>query len=669
MRARQGALVLGGGLLVLVAVGDATLQAVARPRVMAACARLLGAPVHADRLRVSPFGHVSMRGLRAGTAVAAARLEVDLDVTAALDGRVRPTRVTAAGVRLRLADGLATARAWRDRLPRGRPGGTGAAATRAPLLVTVTDLEVTSVPQALTIRARLLEGLLGDRAAEVTVQGVSAATGPLLLRAATARVAAPANLAPPFTAGLDQGEVLVAGVPFAAPLTATLRLDPGGGELQVVARAPGTAAPRGQSALSARFGDDGGEARLTAAAFPCAPLAPVLAPAGVLTGGTTLDAELSARWRGPLHRGMEVGASGRVAVRGLGLRHRRLAARDVTGIDARIDGGARLRGDDLEIDRATLQLGAVRATIRASLASLATRPRLALYASLAEAGCQELADAVPTGLAPALRGIKLSGRLSASLGLNIDWAQLDRIEHEETIDAHACRVLRDAPAANVLALKHPFPHQVSDAAGRPREFLLGPSNPSFRPLDRISRHVVSAFLTAEDRRFWRHSGFDAAMLGRALAHDLAAGRVEKGASTITQQLAKNLFLQPDRTIGRKLEEAVIAWRMEQVLTKRRILELYLNAIELGPGIYGVAEAAHRYFGKDAQALGPLEAAHLAALTPNPRFFVRRIEAPGARERWLHHLYSLLAMMQRAHRVTPEEAEAARARGLQLRPHG
>jgi membrane peptidoglycan carboxypeptidase len=179
--------------------------------------------------------------------------------------------------------------------------------------------------------------------------------------------------------------------------------------------------------------------------------------------------------------------------------------------------------------------------------------------------------------------------------------------------------------------------------------------------------VVSAFLTAEDRRFWQHSGFDGAMLGKALAHDLAAGRVEKGASTITQQLAKNLFLQHDRTIGRKLEEAVIAWRLEQVLPKRRILELYLNAIEMGPGLYGVTEATRAYFGKDVATVGPLEAAHLAALTPNPKLFARRIEAPDARARWLNHLYDLLAMMQRAHRVTPGEAEAARARGLQLRP--
>jgi hypothetical protein len=656
-------------LLVLAAVGDATLQVVLRPRVMVAVSRLVGAPARAERLRVSPFGSVHLRGLRAGDAVAVRSLRVDLALGPALEGQLRPTRVVADGVRLRLDDGLATLRAWRDRAIPPRGGAGRAAAPRAPLLLEVGDVEVTSVPQGATLRAARVDGAAGVQAATVTAREVTVTVGPAALEAATVRLEAPASLSPPVRLELSGGRALVHGELLADRLGATLRLDPGGGEVRATAAAPGADGPAREASLSARFGDDGGEARLAAAAFPIRALAKVLAPAGVLVERTTTELEVSARWRGPIRRGMELGATGRVRARDLGLRHARLAARDVTGIQATLDGTARVRGDGLEVDRATLQVGAIRSTIRASLAALATKPRLAVWATLPEAGCQDLVDALPTGLAPALRGLQLSGRLSASLALTIDWAQLDRIEHEESIDARACRVVRDPPAADVAALKGPFKHRVVDAAGQPRDFPLGPENPSYRPLDRISRHVVSAYLTAEDRRFWRHSGFDVAMLGKALAHDLAAGRVEKGASTITQQLAKNLFLKADRTIGRKLEEAVIAWRLEQVLPKRRILELYLNAIELGPGLYGVADATRAYFGKDVGAVGPLEAAHLAALTPNPKLFVKRIAEPDARARWVNHLYELLAMMQRAQRVTPGEVEAARARGLQLRPSG
>ncbi|MBI5478647.1 MAG: transglycosylase domain-containing protein [Deltaproteobacteria bacterium] len=665
MRRWRGALVVAGGLLVVAAVGDATLQVVVRPRVMAAVSRLVGAPASAARLRVSPFGGVRLRGLRAGDAVTVRSLRIDLEPGAALEGQLRPTRVVAEGVRVRLDDGLATLRAWRDRATQARGGAARDGAPRRPLQLEVTDLEVVAVPHGATIRAERLEGTGGAQAVTVTGRDVTVGVGPAALVAAAVRLEAPASLAPPVSVELSGGRALVHQDLLADRLTASLRLDPGGGEVRASARAPGTEGAAREVSLSARFGDDGGEARLSAAAFPLRALAQVLAPAGLLVEQSTAELEVSGRWRGPLRRGMDVGATGRVTARDLGLRLPRLAARDVMGIHATLDGSARVRGDGVEIDRATLQLGAIRATVRASVAALAARPRLSRWATLPEAGCQVRVDALPPGLAPALQGLQLAGRLSASLALTIDWAQLDRIEHEESIDARACRALRDPPAADVAALTGPFRHRGVDAAGRPREFTLGPENPSYRPLDRISRHVVSAFLTAEDRRFWQHSGFDAAMLGKALAHDLAAGRVEKGASTITQQLAKNLFLKADRTIGRKLEEAVIAWRLEQVLPKRRILELYLNAIELGPGLYGVAEATRTYFGRDVATVGPLEAAHLAALTPNPKLFARRIEAPDARARWLDHLYELLAMMQRAHRVTPGEVEAARARGLQL----
>jgi hypothetical protein len=665
----RGALVVAAGLLVVAAVGDATLQVVFRPRVMAAVSRLAGVPASAARLRVSPFGAVHLRGLRAGDAVTVRSLHVELALGSLLEGDLRPTRVTADGVRVRLDDGLATLRTWRERATRGRGGGARDGVPRRPLTIEADDVEVVSIPHGATFRAVRLEGALGAQAVILTGQVVTLGAGPATLQAAIVRLEAPASLAPPMSVELSGGRALVHDRLLADRLAASLRLDPGGGEARVTAQAPGSEGAAQEASLTARFGDDGGEARVAASAFPLRPLAKLLAPAGLLVDQTTAELELSGRWRGPLRRGMDVGAAGHVTARNLGLRHARLAARDVTGINATLDGSARVRGDVVEIDRATLQLGATRATVRASLAALGARPRLSLWATLPEAGCQDLVDALPAGLAPALKGLQLTGRLSASLALTIDWAQLDHVEHEESIDARACRVLVDPPAADVVALKRPFTHHVVDAAGQPRELALGPANASYRPLPQISRHVVSAFLTAEDRRFWHHSGFDAAMLGKALAHDLAAGRVEKGASTITQQLAKNLFLQPDRTIGRKLEEAVIAWRLEQVLAKQRILELYLNAIELGPGLYGVAEATQAYFGKDVAAVGPLEAAHLAALTPNPKLFARRIEVPEARARWLAHLYDLLGMMQRAHRLTPEEVEAARARGLQLRPSG
>ncbi len=138
------------------------------------------------------------------------------------------------------------------------------------------------------------------------------------------------------------------------------------------------------------------------------------------------------------------------------------------------------------------------------------------------------------------------------------------------------------------------------------------------PLSRISPYLVKAVLISEDDKFWKHEGFDFEAIEKAVEKDIKAKKMKFGASTISQQLAKNLFLTPSKNPLRKLKEAILTWRIEKKLTKRRILELYLNVAEWGEGIFGIEAAARHYYGKPASALGPEEAAHLASVLPNPR---------------------------------------------------
>jgi monofunctional biosynthetic peptidoglycan transglycosylase len=135
---------------------------------------------------------------------------------------------------------------------------------------------------------------------------------------------------------------------------------------------------------------------------------------------------------------------------------------------------------------------------------------------------------------------------------------------------------------------------------------------------RISAELKRAVLVAEDDAFWQHEGVDFDQLERSLETDWSHGRPVRGGSTITQQLAKNLYLSPSRNPLRKVRELMLARRLEAELTKARILELYLNVIEWGDGIYGVEAAARTYFHAPAAALGPAEAALLAAAIVNPR---------------------------------------------------
>jgi monofunctional glycosyltransferase len=137
---------------------------------------------------------------------------------------------------------------------------------------------------------------------------------------------------------------------------------------------------------------------------------------------------------------------------------------------------------------------------------------------------------------------------------------------------------------------------------------------------RISSHLKRAVIAAEDSRFLEHEGFDWEGIEAAVQKNLKKGRIVAGGSTISQQLAKNLFLSPSRNPLRKVQEAVITVMIEQLWSKRRILEVYLNVIEWGNGIYGAEAAARRYYKTSAAGLGPGQAAHLAAMIPNPRYY-------------------------------------------------
>jgi penicillin-binding protein 1A len=189
----------------------------------------------------------------------------------------------------------------------------------------------------------------------------------------------------------------------------------------------------------------------------------------------------------------------------------------------------------------------------------------------------------------------------------------------------------------------------------------------FVPINVIPDIVVKAFLSAEDRRFFEHGGLDFVGIARAVLKYVTRGGRAQGASTITQQVAKNLLLNFDRTFDRKLKEAILAIRMERTFDKPKILELYLNEIYLGLGSYGVAAAALNYFGKELAELTPEEAAYLAALPKGPNNYhpLRRVREATERRNWI------LDQMAENGFISKDQARAAKAKELKvsLRPFG
>jgi len=160
--------------------------------------------------------------------------------------------------------------------------------------------------------------------------------------------------------------------------------------------------------------------------------------------------------------------------------------------------------------------------------------------------------------------------------------------------------------------------QVKDWQGEYHPFILGPKNRYWTPSGSIPSEMKWAVILAEDANFYKHEGVDVKAIKQAIKHDLEKKGLSRGASTITQQTAKNIYLSREKTITRKLKELYLALRMEQELTKGRIIELYLNVVELGPMIYGVGNASQYYFGKPPAMMTPRECAFLAAMLPGPR---------------------------------------------------
>ncbi len=274
---------------------------------------------------------------------------------------------------------------------------------------------------------------------------------------------------------------------------------------------------------------------------------------------------------------------------------------------------------------------------------------LQIAARLPTTSCQALVDALPDGMAGTIRGSRLEGEIEGALDLEVRFAELPDWERRLAEDPEdpgpppghleiafpfleKCRMLADPPDVDFAALRGAYRHTFVDGTGRRRTRVMAAGADGFVPLWRVPL-VAGAFVTLEDTHFRSHDGFDRRQLANALWHNFRVGGISRGASTITQQTARNLFLGIDRSVGRKLQEALLTARLEAELPKTRILELYLNIIELGPGVHGIEEAAQYHFGKSAWQLDVVQAIHLAMLAPAPHRYSERFASGKVDAAW------------------------------------
>jgi penicillin-binding protein 1A len=226
-------------------------------------------------------------------------------------------------------------------------------------------------------------------------------------------------------------------------------------------------------------------------------------------------------------------------------------------------------------------------------------------------------------------------------------------------------IINDLP--DVSSLKHYRPSAAAEILDKEGNLLTNYYDRKFRiwvPMSRIPDIVVQAVVTAEDDTFFGHKGVNYKATWDALVHDVKKHRFARGGSTITQQMIKNVLLSKEKTISRKIREYVLATKVEELLTKRKILEIYLNEVEWGENIYGIEAASRYYLDKHVEELNAAEAALLAGMLPNPRYFNPYTRMEKSRDRQERVLFN----MQQAKILTQEEYEAAQA-PIRLRQDG
>jgi len=311
------------------------------------------------------------------------------------------------------------------------------------------------------------------------------------------------------------------------------------------------------------------------------------------------------------------------ALDGAALDHRILAQAPVP-LAAALRGTLAISPDAVALSNATVELGAAHWTASGWLRR-GSPASGQLDLTLATAPCGELLASLPGELRGPLDGIVLTGSFGGRVRLAVDLAAPagDGVNLTTSI-TDDCHTEAEPPAADVARLAVPS-EQVFPDGSRAR---VGKGERGWTALRQLPGFVSRAFTSAEDARFYDHAGFDVTQIAKSLEIDLRERRLARGGSTISQQLIKNSFLSQRRSFDRKLQEAILTWRLEARLTKPQILERYLNIIELGPRIFGITAAARHWFDVAPHELAIRQAAFLAALTSEPTSMSRRVRRAG-----------------------------------------
>ena len=433
-----------------------------------------------------------------------------------------------------------------------------------------------------------------------------------------------------------------------------------------------------------------GELSLRAERFSLGEIADVLPKTVLSPANTHVDAAFDVSWADGAVR-----FGGNMRFTGLSFQHPALASEPIQNIDV----GLVLRATAfpasrrVAIDRLEGSLGELHGKLSGFIelapgtvtfsdgSKLGFRPRLDLTLEIPKLSCAKALGSLPPAVVPRLQGFVLKGTFGADITTRIDYANLDALELKGKIGIDGCQVLKVPADVKALVTGESIAQSVEvpvappgkESAGKDRDvkegdtemmdFILGPENPDFVPYDEISPYLTASIMTTEDNGFFKHRGWVSSEFRTALKRNLERGGFRGGASSITMQMVKNVLLSQEKTLSRKLQELFLVWYIEQEVPKERILEIYFNAIEFGPRIYGIGRATQHYFGKRPAELTPLEAAFFSSILPSPKRRYIQYCHGAPLPTWDRYVRRILAKVHERGRITDEDYAAAQSQKL------
>ena len=330
----------------------------------------------------------------------------------------------------------------------------------------------------------------------------------------------------------------------------------------------------------------------------------------------------------------------------LGIEHWRIAETPIDDISAHISGVILPDFENKIFELKEIQIGnkSTYAKLNSKI-DLSKEPKIQAKLSLEKSPIQKVLALIPQSFIPIIHDVQVSGTMQVQFDLDVDAAHPHRLVFDPKIEVEDFELIQSPKLANIHKLKKEFHHVIKKDDKIIKEFTVGKGHNRFVPYRSIGKTAIRGVLTCEDGSFMRHGGFQLKHFKASIIQNLREKRFARGASTISMQLAKNLFLNGNKNISRKFQEALIAYTLEQELDKKRMLEIYLNIIEWGKGMYGIGNASRHYFYKYPSKLLPIEAAFLGSIIANPKKHQRMHRRGYLSGHWETYLAVIVSKMR------------------------